>query len=85
MTAILYLSLINASVGAFILSLLTKWGVIEWLQVHGSDLVSRMANCWFCLSWWVNVLLAILAMIVTQHWECMAIPFIATPITRQLL
>ena len=74
-----------ALLAAFILSLLIKWEVVEWLQVHGSDLISKMANCDFCLSFWICVAVSAVMMLLTGAWWLVAVPVMATPITRRLL
>lgn len=80
-------------VSTFIISLLRKLGIIERLQVHGinarkdslNDLISRMANCDFCLSWWTNVLISIIAIAFIREAYVLVIPFVATPLTRHIL
>lgn len=89
MIATLTISLVSA----FIISLLRKLGVIEQLQVHGikskkdivNEMISRMANCDFCLSWWMNVIVSIIAIIFIQEAYVLAIPFLSTMITRHIL
>lgn len=85
MIALVLLALINACVAAFAIDLASKWGFIEYWQVHGGEMISKMFNCYFCLSWWVNVALAIIALLTTQHIECVFLPFISTPITKNLI
>ena len=41
-----------ALVGAFIILLAMKLGIIEWMQIHGDAFISEMAKCNFCLSFW---------------------------------
>ena len=36
--------LVVATVAAFLLTLLKKWGVIEYVQVHGNDFFVKMFN-----------------------------------------
>ena len=74
-----------ALTAAFILSLLIKWEVVEWLQVHGCDLISRMANCDFCLSFWTCVAVSAVMLLITGAWWLVFVPAMATPITRRLL
>lgn len=33
--------IVVALISAFVLTLLRKWGVIEWVQVHGNDFLQR--------------------------------------------
>ncbi len=70
---------------AFIILLCSKWGVIEWLQIHGSKLISEMANCDFCLSWWACLILTIIVLCFVGDVHMIAVPFIATPIARRML
>ena len=51
----IYNIIVVALIAAFVLTLLRKWGVIEWVQIHGNDFFSKMFNCDFCLSWWTCV------------------------------
>lgn len=74
-----------ASLSAFTLLLLVKWKVIEWMQVHGNDFLSKMANCDFCLSWWVNVLLSVILLAVTLDVTVLVVPFCSTMLTRKLI
>lgn len=82
---LLLTALIMASFAAFLLILAVKLKVIEWMQVHGNDFFSKMANCDFCLSWWVNVLLCLSTFVVTTDVLLFAVPFVATMITRKLI
>lgn len=75
---------IVALTAAFIILLLKKWGVVEWLQVHGSNLVSQMANCDFCLSWWTSLLVAIALALCIDDWRTAFVSVLATPICRKL-
>ena len=76
---------LNSSLAAFLLTLLRKWGFVERLQVHGNDLISEMAHCDFCLSWWTNVAVSIIAAIVMKDWTILFAPIFSTMITRKLL
>ena len=85
MTTFLFRVCVMASLSAFTLLLLVKWKVIEWMQVHGNDFLSKMANCDFCLSWWVNVILSIILFAVTLDVTVLAVPFCATMLTRKMI
>ena len=65
--------------------LLKKWGVTEWMQVHGNDFFAKLANCDFCLSWWTNVLLAVAAFMVLGDSRLLLVPFASTMLTRKLI
>lgn len=78
--------LLVSFLASFILVLLTKWGVIEWLQVHGRfDLVISLANCGFCLSWWSCVIVAAILVLISGNIWLLAVPVFSTNITRALL
>ena len=85
MAAFLYYTVMVALVAAFGLTLLSKWGVIEWVQIHGNDFFAKMFNCEFCLSFWAGVVLAILLVFITGNPALLMIPFCSTMITRFLL
>lgn len=69
---------------SFILSLLQKWGVIEWVQVHGNKLFSEMFRCNFCLSFWVSLIISVVIVLLTGNVVLLFIPFFSTPITKNL-
>lgn len=74
-----------ALIAAFIVTLAKKWGAVEYLQVHGNDFFSKMANCDFCLSWWVSLALGIVFFIVTGNGYFLVAPFCSTMISRFIL
>jgi len=73
-----------ALVASFFLLLFKKIGIVEWLQVHGGDLISELANCDFCLSWWLSLIIAIIAAAIIGDWWIIATAVLATPICRKL-
>lgn len=77
--------LVIASVSAFCLSLLFKWGVIEWMQLRGPWIIAEMTKCDFCLSWWMCFFVSIAAVIVTGDLTLFFVPFTATKLTQILL
>lgn len=88
------LSILLASLmSAFIILLLTKVGTIEWLQVNGikakndrlNDIVSKLANCHFCLSFWVGVIISIVAALLVGEWQLLLMPIFTAPLTRFIL
>ena len=80
-----------ALAAAWLLLLLSKWGVIEWLQIHGSNFVHKLASCYFCLSWWCCVVVTAVFISVNFvifgvfHVEHLFIPILSNPLTRKLL
>ena len=85
MTVVLIYSVIVAMIATFLLLLARKWGILEYLQVHGNDFISKMAQCYFCMSWWLCVFLTVLVIRYTCDCHMLLIPFIATPIARRML
>ena len=69
----------------FILLLISKWGIREKMQQKGFKLLSQMANCDFCISFWINICICIGAYILTKDIQYLYIPFLSTPITRILI
>lgn len=78
-------AIITACLATFFLLLAYKWGVIEWLQVHGNEFVSQLANCTFCLSWWTCLAVSLIFIIESRDITFLFVPVIATPITRKML
>ena len=74
-----------ALASAFVLTLAYKWGVIEWMQVHGDKIISQMANCDLCLSFWSNVIVCMVVMLVVDDVTIGLAPLFSTMITRKLL
>lgn len=74
-----------ALASAFVLTLAYKWGVIEWMQVHGDKIISQMANCDFCLSFWSNVIVCMVVMFFVDDVTVGLAPLFSTMITRKLL
>lgn len=85
MKDLLHISIAIGCVASFVITLCKKWGLVEWLQVHGSALVSEMAHCDFCLSWWVCVVLTILCIYVTGDLGLLLAPAVGTMVSRFLL
>lgn len=85
MITILLYAVFSALLAAFLLSLAIKWRLVEYAQVHGNDLIHELASCYFCLSFWANCLVTAFLLIVTLDPCMVIIPFISTPITKNLL
>ena len=81
----IYSVIFVALYAAFVLTLLHKWGVIEWVQVHGNNFFAEMFHCGFCLSWWTCVLICIVEIVLTGDPVYLGVPFCSTIITRNLL
>lgn len=69
----------------FLLLLAYKVGIIEWMQVHGGKFISKMAQCDFCMSWWLSVIITLVVFCFTCNVMLLVVPFLSTPIARRLL
>jgi len=79
-------SVFVALVAAFVVALLKKWGVAEYMQVHGDRFTSQMFSCDFCMSWWASVLVMLLSVsFVGDNVAFLLVPVLATPIARYLV
>ena len=76
MKEFIFYVILVAMLAAFVLTLLRKWGVIEWVQVHGNDFFAKMFSCDFCLSWWAGVLICFFALIFTGNLSFLGVPFV---------
>ena len=74
-----------ALVASWIILLIGKNGLMEYLQIYSPKLISEMFSCDFCLSWWVGVALSVCFAIATGDWILLLCPFCTTPLTRILL
>lgn len=77
--------LLISLLSAFVITLAKKWGYVEKMQVHGCDLLHKLASCNFCLSWWTNVIFSLIAAIIMQEWQLLFAALFGTMITRFLL
>mgnify|MGYP006923363772 CR=1 FL=1 len=82
---LLCVSVVVACVVAFLLLLAHKVGIVEYMQVHGDKIISKMAQCDFCLSFWLSVFLMVAIVWVTGDCELILLPVVSTPIARRLL
>lgn len=78
-------AVVVASVTAFIILLAYKWGIVEYLQTHGDEFVSKMAQCNFCMVWWVSLFLSLFLLGLTGDFSMLLVPLIATPLARRLI
>lgn len=78
-------AVVVAALSAFIILLAYKWGVVEYLQTHGNEFVSKMAQCNFCMAWWVSLFLSLFLLGYYGDFFMLLVPFIATPLARRLI
>lgn len=83
---VLISAIIIALVAAFIILFIDKIGLRNWLIEKSPKLLSKLFSCDFCLSFWVSVILTLIAVFVLGGDMIYLIsPILATPITRFLL
>lgn len=82
---ILTLTIVVALLAAFAVLLCKKWGWAEYMQVHGDKNLSQLFSCDLCMSFWACFLITLAIVVVIDEKSLMLIPFLATPITRQLV
>lgn len=76
--------IIVALSGAFVLALLNKWRVLEWLQVHApGEFLHQLFSCHFCSSWWVCLIISLPLWWVIGPWAA-AVPVCSTMIAVRL-
>ena len=74
-----------ALAAAFCLLLASKWGWLEWLQVHApTDWLNELFSCKLCCSWWICVVISVTLFLGAGEWRMLAIPIFSTAICRQL-
>ena len=85
MSELLVNGVVIGIVAAFFITLAKKWGIVEQMQMRGSELVSEMAHCDFCLSWWMSCVLTLLYVLATGEVDMVYMPFVGTMVSRFLL
>ena len=78
-------TIIIALLAAFVILLFKKWGFIEWVQVHGNDIFSRLASCDFCLSWWFGIVFSVIFALVLGDYSILFVPPFSTVVSRFLV
>lgn len=78
-------AVVVATLTAFVILLAYKWGIVEYLQTHGNEFVSKMAQCNFCMAWWVSLFLSLFLLGLTGDFSMLLVPLIATPLARRLI
>lgn len=85
MKELLIMVVLVALVSSFNILLLIKLGFVEWVQVYGKRLFSKLFNCMFCLSFWMGFVVSGIYVLVSKDLTGLLVPFLAAPITRRLI
>lgn len=84
MSCYLELVVIVALAAAFVVLLVKKVGIAEWMQVHGDKYLSQLFGCDFCMSFWASAIFAIGLCCWMDDPSYIFIPLFSTPISRIL-
>lgn len=74
--------IITALFSAFVILLITKIGLRDFVIEQGPKFISKMFNCDFCFSFWTNVFIALIIASITGCLFFIIIPIFAAPVTR---
>lgn len=82
----LYAFSIVVLVSAFIILLMGKWGIRDYVIMHAPRLWSLLFSCDFCLAFWVSTLISVIfALMMAAPLIALLFPVMATPLIRMLL
>ena len=81
---LLVASVLTGCLSAWVVILLKKWGVTEWVEVHGNAFFGKLASCDLCLNWWISWVIVVVAVFATGLWWLLAVPFFSTALGRLL-
>ena len=82
---ILFTIVLIALAAAFVVLLIKKWGIAEWMQVHGDRYMSKLFSCDLCMSFWACMAISLVLMVFNDDPCTVLVPMFATPITRMLV
>ena len=74
-----------ACAAAFVVLLVKKWGIAEWMQVHGDKISSQLFSCDLCMSFWASVMISFALLCMTEDLTVLLVPIFTTPITRMMV
>ena len=85
MSEFVFIVFLVSLASAFVVLLVKKWGLNEWMQIHGDKYIAQLFSCDLCMSFWAAVILSMAVALVTDCGIYMAVPIFSTPITRMLV
>lgn len=85
MPAFYQIELATALVATFIILLIGKLGIRDYIIERAPKLISKMFSCDFCLSFWTSAILAVILALFFREVMFLFIPILSTPITRFLI
>ena len=85
MIAFVFQIVLVSLLASFVLSLAIKWGIVEYVQIHGNAFFSKMFSCYFCLSFWSGVIVSIVFAIFTGDLLFLFCPIFSTNVTKKMI
>ena len=82
---ILELAVFVALLAAMMVLLVKKWGIAEWIQIHGDKFLSKLFSCDLCMSFWAAMCFSVVLCCVYDDAGWLLLPFLTTPVTRMLV
>ena len=74
-----------ALAAAFVVLLVKKWGIAEWMQVHGDKYMSQLFSCDLCMSFWSAMMICLFLACLYDNGMWVLAPMVTTPVTRILV
>lgn len=74
------LTLLVALLSQFIQTLMQKWGILGWLQSRANPFFYKMLTCSFCRSFWLSVIICLVAYAVSGYVWVLVVPIFVAPI-----
>ena len=74
-----------ALLAAMMVLLVKKWGVAEWIQIHGDKFLSKLFSCDLCMSFWAAMCFSLAVASIHDDALWLLLPFLTTPLTRMLV
>lgn len=72
-------------IAAFLILLITKIGIRDYVIENAPSIISKLFNCDFCLSFWVSMLVSIIGSFIVKEPGLIIVSIFSTPITRVLI
>lgn len=69
---------------SWVVLLLKKWGIRNWVMTHGNDFFYKLADCDYCLNWWLSWAVTVPVVLESCHWWLLLVPFCSTTVGRKL-
>lgn len=77
------LTVLVSLLARFILTLMQKWGILEWLQSRANPFFYKMLTCPFCRTWWTCVAICLVGYLVSGYGWILIVPFFATTLGEE--